>query len=210
MINDFENYSEFLSDDEDEILKELSRETNLKVLMPKMLSGHLQGKILEFISKIISPQNILELGTFTGYSAICLAKGLKFNGKITTIESNEELESFIIKYFKKTNIFESTNLIIGNALEIIPKLNTTFDLVFIDADKRCYLQYYNLIFDKVKSGGVIIADNIFWHGKIFNSLKNNDLHTKAILEFNEFVKNDQRVEKFAIPVRDGLMVIRKK
>jgi len=210
MNNNFETYAEYLCDAQDEVLYELTRETNLKVLMPRMLSGHLQGKILEFLSKIIQPQNILELGTFTGYSAICLAKGLKNNGKITTIESNDELETLILKYFEKANILKSTNLIIGNALEVIPTIEEMFDLVFIDADKRCYLDYYNLVFDKVKSGGIIIADNIFWYGKIFEPLKKNDLHTQGIINFNEFVKKDLRVEKFAIPIRDGLMVIRKK
>lgn len=210
MTNNLEKYAISISDFEDDVLIELTRKTNLNILMPRMLSGHLQGKLLEFISKIIKPKKILELGTFTGYSTICLSKGLAENGTITTIEINDELEDIILEYFEKAGIQNKVNLIFGDALEIIPALDNDFDLVFIDADKRSYIDYYKSVIDKVKSGGVIIADNIFWSGKVLEEVQKNDYYTKGILEFNEFVKNDSLVEKFALPLRDGLFLIRKK
>ncbi len=197
-------------DTEDPILHELNRETHLKVLMPRMLSGHLQGKMLEMISKMIRPSHILELGTYTGYSAICLAKGLIDNGLLHTIEINDELESMARSYFKKSGFSDQIVLHIGDSMAIVPRLSPSFDLVFIDADKRQYLDYYQLVFDRVRSGGYIIADNILWDGKVVEPLKPNDAYTKGILTFNDFVKNDSRVEKVIFPVRDGLMVIRKK
>ncbi len=205
-----EEYTSFLCDSEDIILRELTRETNLKVLMAHMLSGHVQGKFLEFISKIQSPRRILEIGTFTAYSTICLSKGLQEDGIITTIESNEELKHIIIKYLAKAEIQNKTNLIIGDAIDILSKLTEVYDLVFIDADKRQYLDYYKLIIDKVRSGGIILADNIFWHGKILEPIKSADLHTQKIVEFNEYVRLDSRVEKFVFPYRDGVYIIRKK
>lgn len=198
------------SDKEDPVLAELNRETNLKILRPRMLSGHLQGKILEMISKMIQPEKVLELGTYTGYSAICLAKGLKENGVLHTTEINDELEDFIMKYFKKAGIDNKTKLHIGDAKSIIEKLNTQFDLVFIDADKREYLQYYHLIFDYVKPGGFILADNVLWSGKVIEMEEPDDEYTKGIFEFNEFIKNDDRIEKVILPLRDGLTLIRKK
>lgn len=198
------------SDIEDPVLQELNRETNLKILRPRMLSGHLQGKILEMISKMIHPEKILELGTYTGYSAICLAKGLKENGKLHTIELNDELEDFILKYFKKAGIENKATLHIGDAKSIIKEINEQFDLVFIDADKREYVDYYNLVFDYVKSGGFILADNVLWSGKVIEMETPDDEYTKGIFDFNDFIKNDDRIEKVILPLRDGLTLIRKK
>ena len=198
------------SDQEDPVLAELNRETNLKILRPRMLSGHLQGKILEMISKMINPEKILELGTYTGYSAICLAKGLKENGELHTIEINDELEDFILKYFKKAGIENKVKLHIGDAKSIIEKLNMQFDLVFIDADKREYLEYYHMVFDYVKPGGFILADNVLWSGKVIELEEPDDEYTKGIFDFNDFIKNDDRVEKVILPLRDGLTLIRKK
>lgn len=198
------------SDSEDPVLAELNRETNLKILRPRMLSGHLQGKILEMISKMIQPQKILEIGTYTGYSAICLAKGLKNNGTLHTIELNDELEQFIRKYFNKAGLENQIKLHIGNALEIIPKIDEPFDLVFIDGDKREYLQYYHSVLEYVKPGGFILADNVLWSGKVIEQESPDDEYTRGIIEFNEWVKNDHRVEKVILPLRDGLTLIRKK
>ena len=198
------------SDAEDPVLAELNRETNLKILRPRMLSGHLQGKILEMISKMIHPEKILELGTYTGYSAICLSKGLKENGILHTIEINDELQDFIVKYLKKAKIEDRIQLHFGDAKQIIPSLNEQFDLVFIDADKREYIEYYNIVFDFVKPGGFILADNVLWSGKVIELEAPDDEYTKGIFDFNEFVKNDPRVEKVILPLRDGLTLIRKK
>jgi len=198
------------SDSEDPVLAELNRETNLKILRPRMLSGHLQGKILEMISKMIHPKKILELGTYTGYSAICLAKGLKENGILHTIEINDELEEFILKYLRKAGLEEKVKLHFGDARRIVPELNASFDLAFIDADKREYLEYYNTIFEYVKPGGFILADNVLWSGKVIELESPDDEYTKGIFEFNEFIKNDDRVEKVILPLRDGLTLIRKK
>lgn len=195
---------------EDAILKELDRETHLKVVGARMLSGHLQGQVLTMLSKMIRPQFILEIGTFTGYSAICLAKGLQENGKLFTIEIDDELESFAKKYFEKAGIQHSIEQRIGAALEIIPTLSQTFDLVFIDAHKPEYPAYYKAIFDKVKSGGYIIADNTLWSGKVLEKPAEEDYQTKGIIEFNSMIKNDDRVEKVILPLRDGMTVIRKK
>ena len=198
------------SDKEDSVLAELNRETNLKILRPRMLSGHLQGKILEMISKMTRPEKILELGTYTGYSAICLAKGLKENGVLHTIEINDELEDFISKYIQKAGLENKVKLHFGDARKVIPQLNDQFDLVFIDADKRDYLEYYHLIFDYVKPGGFILADNVLWSGKVIELDEPDDEYTKGIFEFNKFIKNDDRVEKVILPLRDGLTLIHKK
>ncbi len=198
------------SDKEDNVLQELNRETNLKILRPRMLSGHLQGKILEMISKMIQPEKILELGTYTGYSAICLAKGMKENGTLHTIEINDELEDFILKYFKKAGIENKAILHIGDAKSIIKKINEKFDLVFIDADKREYLIYYNTVFDYVNTGGFILVDNVLWSGKVIEMETPDDEYTKGIFDFNNFIKNDERIEKVILPLRDGLTLIRKK
>lgn len=197
-------------DTEDEVLRELDRETHLKVPGARMLSGHLQGQVLTLLSKMVQPDRILEIGTFTGYSAICLAKGLKEDGKLLTIELDDELENLAKKYFNKAKLEKKIVQLIGPALEIIPNLNETFDLVFLDADKREYVDYYNLLFDKVRSGGIIIADNTLWSGKVLEKPADGDEQTRGIIEFNKQIKNDSRVEKVILPFRDGMTVIRKK
>ncbi|MFN8255387.1 MAG: O-methyltransferase [Bacteroidales bacterium] len=209
-MNKLEKYILDHTETEDEILKLIDRETNHKILNPRMLSGHLQGKVLEMISKMIRPDYILEIGTFTGYSAICLAKGLHEGGVLHTIEINDELEAFTKSFFKKSGLEDKIKFHAGNAEHIIPTLNITFDLVFIDGDKREYPEYYRMVFDKVRNGGFILADNVLWNGKVVEPLKQNDDYTKAIIEFNQMVQNDQRVENVILPIRDGIMLMRKK
>lgn len=216
MINEeIEKYIEDHSSEEDSLLHELFRETQLKTYYPRMVSGKHQGLFLEMISRMINPDFILEIGTFTGYSAIQLAKGLKENGRIITIDINEELETLTSKYFKKSGLGKKIDFRIGDALKIIPDLNYTFDLTFIDADKEQYLDYYELALAKTRTGGFILADNVWWSGKVLNSeiikgkSKKADKETKGIIAFNEFVKNDKRVEKVIIPLRDGITIIRK-
>jgi len=205
---DLEKYIEKYTSDEGKNLRFLNRETNLKTTMPRMLSGKVQGKFLEMISIMIKPKRILEIGTFTGYSAICLSKGLTNDGKIFTLESNEELEGIIRKYIEKSELKNKIDLIIGDALVEIPKLNETFDLVFIDANKDQYIEYYNLAKTKLKSGGFIVADNVLWGGKVFNTETTNR-ETLSIQSFNDYVKQDTSVEQVMIPLRDGLTLIRK-
>lgn len=195
---------------QDEVLRELDRETHLKVLGSRMISGHLQGQVLTMLAKMIQPENILEIGTFTGYSAICLAKGLTESGKLITIEMDDELEDFARKYFEKAGFQHKIVQHIGAALEIIPTLEEIFDLVFIDADKREYVAYYHQIFDKVKSGGYIIADNTLWNGKVIVEPVTDDYQTRGIIEFNRLISEDKRVERVILPLRDGMTIIRKK
>ncbi len=195
---------------EDEILKELNRDTHLNVIGARMISGHLQGQVLTMLSKMIHPKCILELGTFTGYSAICLAKGLQDDGKLITIEIDDELENRARKYFEMAGIQHKTEQRIGSALEIIPTLTETFDLVFIDAHKPEYPAYYKAVFGKVKSGGYIIADNTLWSGKVLEIPAEDDLQTHGIIEFNSMIKQDDRIEKVILPLRDGMTIIRKK
>ncbi len=206
---DYEAYSEKYSSPESEILNELNRETNLKVMLPRMLSGHLQGKLLKIFSCMLQPHHILEIGTYTGYSAIALCEGLQENGCLHTIDINPELEAISLKYFEKAGLRNKINHYIGDALEIIPLIDQRFDLVFIDADKENYIAYFKLIIDKVRKGGIIIADNVLWSGKVLNSATPNDKETKGIIDFNNFVQNDQRVENLLLPFRDGLMIMRK-
>jgi predicted O-methyltransferase YrrM len=196
------------SDDESAILKKINRETYANVLMPRMLSGHMQGNALRMLSKMIQPKQILEIGTYTGYSGICLAEGLQKGGKLHTIDINDELEKMVRSYFEEAKLTEYINYYIGNALEIIPTINEKFDMVFIDADKTNYANYYNLVFDKVNSGGYIIADNVLWSGKVLDDKKDKD--TLAIDEYNKIVHSDSRVERMLLPIRDGLMIARKK
>jgi len=195
---------------EEEILKELDRETHLNVVGARMISGHLQGQVLSMLSKMIRPKTILEIGTFTGYSALCLIKGLQEGGKLITIEIDDELEDIAKKYFQKAGIQKKIEQRIGPALKIIPTLKETFDLVFIDAHKPEYPAYYTAIFDKVNSGGIIIADNTLWSGKVLEIQADDDIATLGIIQFNEMIKNDNRVEKVILPLRDGMTVIRKK
>lgn len=208
-FKEIDNYILNHIDAEDEILTELDRETNLKVLGARMISGHLQGQVLSMLSQMINPKYILEVGTFTGYSAICLAKGLRKNGKLITIEIDDELETLASKYFQKAGIQDKIEQCIGSAIDIIPTLNQSFDLVFLDADKREYVKYYQLLIDKMQSGSYIIADNTLWSGKVLETPKADDHQTKGIIEFNTLIKNDPRVEKVILPLRDGMTVIRK-
>ena len=194
---------------EDPILEDLYRQTHIRFVNPNMASGHLQGKFLEFISGMISPENILEIGTFTGYSAICLAKGLRPGGKLITLESNDELASFSSSYFKRAGLADVIIPMTGNAIEIIPGLDLMFDLVFIDGDKREYIEYYKLIIDKVKPGGFILADNVLWGGKVIDT-DTRDPQTLGVINFNNFISLEQSVEKLILPIRDGIMIIRKK
>jgi len=203
------NYSLSKSTKEPKILNDLNRETHLKILNPRMLSGHYQGRILSLVSKIIKPKTVLEIGTYTGYSTICLSEGLDKNGSIHTIDHNEELLVIQNKYFKKAGISEKVKQYTGDATKIVKKLNLDFDLVFIDADKENYPLYFDSIIEKVKPGGVIIADNILWSGKILEKVEEEDYATKSIIEFNDKVKNDDRVETIILPIRDGLSLIRK-
>lgn len=203
------NYSLSKSTKEPKILNDLNRETHLKILNPRMLSGHYQGRILSLVSKIIKPKTVLEIGTYTGYSTICLSEGLDKNGNIHTIDHNEELLVIQNKYFKKAGISEKVKQYTGDAIKIIKKLNLDFDLVFIDADKENYPLYFDSIIEKVKPGGVIIADNILWSGKILEKVEEEDYATKSIIEFNDKVNNDDRVETIILPIRDGLSLIRK-
>ena len=207
---ELEAYLSVHIDEEDPVLAELNRETHLKILHPRMLSGHLQGKILTLFSKILQPETILEVGTFTGYSAICLARGLKPGGKLHTIDINDELVDFSSAFFKKAGLEKSIILHTGNALQIIPEMDETFDLVFLDGEKAEYSQYYDHVFDKVNTGGLIIADNVLWDGKVLKAPQPNDRSTKGIIEFNDRIAKDNRVEKVIFPVRDGFTVIRKK
>jgi len=194
---------------ETEVLNDLNRQTNIQILQPRMLSGHLQGRVLSMLSHMIQPTNILEIGTYTGYSAICLAEGLKENGKVVTIDRNAELEDFALSYFEKANVSNKIDFRIGNAIDIIPTLKETFDLVFIDADKINYSNYFDLVIDQVAKGAYIIADNVLWSGKVVQEVEERDMETKAILEYNEKIHNDPRVENILFPIRDGLMIARK-
>ena len=204
------NYCQNNTSAESDVLEQLNRETHLKVVSPRMLSGHLQGRFLSFISKLKQPNLILEIGTYTGYSALCLAEGLAKNGKLISIDVNEETTAFAKSFIQKTQFANNIELIISDANQYIPTINESVDLVFIDADKKNYLNYYHLVFDKIASGGLIIADNVLWSGKITMAQNEMDKDTLALHQFNEFVQNDSRVENMLLPIRDGLMVIRKK
>jgi len=202
-------YAEAHTTGESELLSKINRDTYSQVLMPRMLSGHLQGRILSTFSRMIKPERILEIGTYTGYSALCMAEGLRENGKIITIDINKELQQRIEKNFAESPYSGKIDFRIGNALEIIPALDERFDLVFIDADKENYSSYYDMVIDKVRPGGFIIADNVLWSGKVIENT-DNDPETNSIIAFNTKVHNDERVHHVLIPVRDGLMVMQKR
>jgi len=209
MNKELEQYIEDYSTPEDPILEDLYRQTHIRFLNPTMVSGHLQGKFLEFISYMLRPQYILEIGTFTGYSAICLSKGLKLNGKLITIEINDELTSFAHSYFIKAGVDSKITQLTGKAQEIIPRLDLKFDLVFMDADKREYIEYYDLIIGKLNPGGFIIVDNVLWSGQVLDK-DTTDQQARGIIDFNSMIRNETIVEKVIVPLRDGLMLIRKK
>jgi len=196
-------------EDESPLLARLYRETYVKMVNGRMCSGHLQGSLLTLLSKLVHPSKILEIGTYTGYSALCLANGLSDNGILHTIEINDEFESLAAPFFEESGWRDQIIQHIGDAETIIPQMDEKFDLVFIDADKRKYLMHYNLVFPKVAIGGVIIADNTLWAGKVVQQVATTDEQTIGIMQFNDFVKNDHRVETFMIPIRDGMTVLRK-
>jgi len=202
---DLQRYAEQHTSPESDLLKRINRDTYAHVLMPRMLSGHLQGRVLSMISHLLKPQCILEIGTYTGYSALCLAEGLSPGGKMITIDINEELETKVREHFADSQ--HKIEYKIGNALDIIPTLNEIFDLVFIDADKSNYINYFDLVIDKVRPGGFILADNVLWSGKVLNQNPDND--TKSIIAFNQKIQHDPRVENVLLPIRDGIMMIRK-
>lgn len=209
MERNLEKYILDHSTPEDPLLEDLYRQTYIRFVNPNMVSGHMQGRLLEMISKMVMPHNILEIGTFTGYSAICLAKGLRPGGRLTTIELNDELTIFAGSYFQKAGLSSVIEQFTGNALDIISGLDLIFDLVFIDGDKREYVDYYKAVIDKVKPGGFIIADNVFWGGKALEK-HTRDPQARGIIEFNEMIRKESLVENIILPIRDGLMVIRKK
>ncbi|WP_353717742.1 O-methyltransferase [Dyadobacter sp. 676] len=209
LVEEIEEYSAAHTEDENALLKSLNRETHANILSPRMLSGHMQGRFLSMISRMIRPDRILEIGTYTGYSGICLCEGLNPGGKLITIDINEELESFTRRYFDQTPFSDRIDYRIGNALDIIPTLTDTFDIVFIDADKINYSSYFNLCLDKVRKGGFLIADNVLWSGKVVQQLKKVDKDTQALLDFNRMVHEDPRVSNILLPIRDGLMILQK-
>ncbi|CAM1334545.1 O-methyltransferase [Tenacibaculum aestuariivivum] len=205
-----DNYVVNHSQIEPKILQDLTKETWQKVLNPRMLSGAFQGRVLSIISKLINPSNILEIGTYTGYSALCLAEGLHENGTLYTIDKNEELEELQTKYFQSSDYKKQIKQYVGNAITIIPTLNIKFDLVFIDADKSNYLNYFDLIIDKMNPGGVILSDNVLWNGKVVEPLNPKDNDTKVLLEYNKKLNEDNRLETILLPIRDGLTISRVK
>lgn len=209
MANAVEEYILKHIDEEGNHLKRLNRDVYVNLLRPRMLSGHLQGRFLKMLCRMIQPKSVLELGTYAGYSALCMSEALSSDAEIDTIEIDDELEDFILKHFKESPFSAKINLHIGDAFEIIPRLNKTFDLVFIDADKRSYCQYFDAVFDKVRPGGFIIADNTLWDGKVLETPNENDAQTIGILKFNEMIANDSRIEKIILPLRDGITLIHK-
>lgn len=205
-----DQYAEEHTSPESKVLAELNRETWAKVLMPRMLSGHIQGRTLAMFSQMKSPRYILEIGTYTGYSGICLAEGLQEGGELHTIDINEELEDMVLSYIEKAGMSDRIITHIGNALEIIPTLDRKWDMVFIDADKENYSKYFDLVIDRMAPGGILIADNVLWSGKVLDDPKKVDEETRSLQKFNEKIQKDDRVENVLLPIRDGLMVIRVK
>lgn len=208
LSQELEDYIEQHSQKEPELLVALDKETYQKVLLPRMLSGHFQGRVLSMLSKLVSPVTILEIGTYTGYSALCLCEGIQEKGILHTIDIKEELVDFQRKYFNKSPWGKQIVQHLGQAIDIIPTLELKFDLVFIDADKENYLNYFELIIPKMNKGGIILSDNVLWSGKVLEPLQSNDLSTKTIMEYNQLLKNDPRVESVLLPIRDGLTVSR--
>jgi caffeoyl-CoA O-methyltransferase len=204
------NYCEQHSESENELLFQLNRQSHLRTTQPRMVSGHLQGRFLSLISRLLKPETILEIGTFTGYSALSLAEGLRSTGKLITIDTNKETNALALEFFEKSDFSKQIELKEGKALDVIPTLNVVFDMVFIDADKRNYANYYHSIIDKVRPGGIIIADNVLWSGKVLMVENEMDEDTKLIHAFNKMIRADERVQELLLPIRDGLMLIQKK
>lgn len=203
-------YAEAHTSPESDLLRQLNRDTHAHILRPRMLSGHMQGRLLSMVAHLLRPRRILEIGTYTGYSALCLAEGLADDGKLITIDNNEELEAFARSYWQQSPYADRIDFRLGPAATILPTLDEVFDLVFIDADKVNNSFYYDLIFDKVRPGGIILADNVLWSGKVVGPVKPSDKDTQAVLAFNQQIQADPRVENVLLPVRDGLLMIRKK
>jgi len=204
-------YIERHIDKEPELLKELERQAHLTLLHPRMLSGHIQGRILKMFMQMISPRRVLEIGTYTGYSALCLAEGMPRDAHLDTIEINDELEDKIMRFFKASQYAQNITLHMGDAISIIPELPYVYDAVFIDGNKRHYIAYYDTVFPKVAQGGYIFVDNTLWDGHVIDeTVDKNDMQTKGIIAFNDYVKNDERVETVILPIRDGITVLRKK
>lgn len=207
---DIEIYAQEHTEAESELLRYISRETHAKILKPRMLSGHMQGRLLALFSKMLRPERILEIGTYTGYSALCLCEGLGTTGRLITIDANEELEHFVRNVFAEARLSDRIDYRVAKAMDVLPMLTDTFDLVFIDADKSNYRAYYDLILDKVRPGGIILADNVLWSGKVVQSFPNRpDKDTQALLDFNSHVREDPRVTSLLLPIRDGIMIIQK-
>lgn len=205
-----DNYCEEVTSPESSLLAELNRKTHVQMVNPRMLSGHFQGRLLSMISQMIQPKRILEIGTYTGYATLCLAEGLTSDGLLYTIDVNEELEDFTNAFFQKSPYQSQIKFLIGNALELIPTLDESFDLVFIDADKRNYPAYYDLVLSKVRTGGFILSDNVLWSGKVVGDSTKFDKDTQIIDGFNRMIQDDERVENILLPIRDGIMIARKK
>lgn len=205
---ELENYAASHSENEPALLAELNRETHQKILQPRMLSGHFQGRVLSMLSKLLRPTTILEIGTYTGYATLCLVEGLAETGSLDTIDNNEELYDFQKKYFDRSPWKENIHQHLGNALEILPNLNKNFDLVFIDADKENYINYFEMVVPMMNKGGIILSDNVLWSGKVLEPVKPNDKSTKVLLDYNKLLKEDKRVETVLLPIRDGLTVSR--
>jgi len=196
--------------EEPKLLYELNRETHLNVLQPRMLSGHFQGRVLSMLSKMIQPKDILEIGTYTGYSVLCFAEGLAEGGHIITIDKNEELEDLVHDFVSRSEYKDQIKCMVGDAMKIVPQLKRSFDLVFIDADKGNYLNYYSMVMNKIRKGGYIIIDNVLWSGKVLDKVQDNDEDTKVLIELNKTIHEDSRVEEVMLPIRDGLFVVRVK
>ena len=207
---DIAAYADVHTENEPQLLYDLNRDTHLHVMKPRMLSGHYQGRLLSMISHMIQPKRILELGTYTGYSALCLAEGMTKDGELITIDLNEELEDRTSTYFAKSQYSEQIRMIIGDAMKIVPTLKSEFDLVFIDADKVNYLNYYEMVLAKVRPGGFILIDNVLWSGKVLETPKKGDHDTQVLIALNDYIHKDERVQEVLLPVRDGLFLIRKK
>jgi caffeoyl-CoA O-methyltransferase len=211
MIDDLlAHYAEAHTSPEPDLLRDLNRNTHLRVLRPRMLSGHVQGRLLAMLSQLMRPRRVLEIGTYTGYSALCLAEGLTDDGLLMTIDPNEELESLARSYWQQSPVGHKIDFRLGRAADIIPTLDEVFDLVFIDADKANNGVYYDLVFDKVRPGGLLLIDNVLWSGKVVAPLKSSDKDTATVLAFNQKIQDDPRVENLLLPIRDGLMLVRKK